>query len=147
MIQEQYSIRYQDFVYCLFVHVCIIMCIDKQSDWSKLLLKTSPVFSTDLVDLQNVCKKHPLGQQVLNVGPVNTRGAVVIHNPHPATTTESFLFYLKNSKRSGGTVLDIERDENHRFLIAYYASKDGKFVCFAFPPLLSFWVVNCLEWG
>ena len=97
---------------------------------AKLLFKTFTFFSTDIVDLQNVCKKHPLGQQVLNVGPVDTRGAVVVHNPHPDTTTECFHFYLQNSKRSGGTVLDTERDEDNRFLIAYYASKDGRFICF-----------------
>ena len=70
---------------------------------------------------------------MLKVQKVDTRGAVVIHNPHPDTKTDSFKFYLQNSKRSGGSkVLDVHRDKNNRFLIAYYASKDGEFFCFFF---------------
>ena len=70
---------------------------------------------------------------MLKVQKADTRGAVVIHNPHPDTKTECFKFYLQNPKRSGGSiVLDIHRDENNRFLIAYYASEDGEFFCFFF---------------
>ena len=97
-------------------------------DGKKTVLDENTFSSTDAGELQSVCNANPVEKCVLKVAPVDTRGAVLLRNPHPDTKTDSFRFYFQNKKRSdGGRVSNVERDENNRFLIAYFDSKDGMF--------------------
>nr|KAG5708392.1 hypothetical protein BaRGS_034423 [Batillaria attramentaria] len=46
-------------------------------------------------------------------------------NPNANTATNSFKYYLSNTKRSGGERgVEIERDPDNSFLIAYFSSKE-----------------------
>lgn len=81
--------------------------------------------AVDMADVKITFSENPIEETLLCVSPIDTRGAILIRNPHSETTTSCFKFYLSNSRRSGGDkVEEIIRDADNRFLIAYFRSHE-----------------------
>ncbi|KAL8594108.1 hypothetical protein ACOMHN_000820 [Nucella lapillus] len=100
---------------------CHVDTVHIKKDTALITFKTS----VDMGVLQVICEQFPQEGRVLKVLPVDKRGAVLIHNPYPQTSTNSFKYYLSNKKRSGGSnIAEIRRDECNSFLIAYFHSRE-----------------------
>ncbi|KAK7110036.1 uncharacterized protein [Littorina saxatilis] len=80
----------------------------------------------DFIELEKTCKTNLVDGRELKVLPADKRGAVLVLNPHPDTKINSFDFYFKNTRRSGGgKVLRLERDKEHnKYLIVYFETKE-----------------------
>ncbi|XP_070212616.1 uncharacterized protein [Littorina saxatilis] len=79
----------------------------------------------DTDEIQSFCNENAEDGNVLRVEPVANTGAVLIRNPPPEITTGSFKFYLRNTKRSGGSKgVTINRDAHNQYLVASFDSKD-----------------------
>lgn len=86
------------------------------------------VIIADFTTLQRTCSEKPLEEMVLEVKRTFEGGVILVSNPLPKTTDDCFVYYFKNTRRSGGdqSATIMKRDPAHKFLLVQFSSKEGE---------------------
>jgi hypothetical protein len=80
----------------------------------------------DMDALTAACRKTAVRGAHFSVRKVSESGAVIVLNPNPETSTDTFQYFFRNERRSGGSKdAKVERDKDNNFLIVHFGSKEG----------------------